>query len=114
LSRWAFLNRLLDDDLHVLTERKALQGAVGGDTPTVLHHFILLVVRPLLVVVKEAETTDTRIEGETQCVRIDRMAPLPGQTVFLWTVFGVVDEEIRTLGKGGIVFVFEAARMPVG
>ncbi len=78
----------------------------GGDLPTVRHHLIHRIVLPFLVVVEKAETTDAGVECETQCVRIDGMAPRPGQTVFHGTEFGVVNEEVRPLREGCIILIF--------
>ena len=85
---------LSDDDLHVLVEGEALQRPAGGDPPAVRHHLIHRLVRPLLVVVEEAETADAGVEGEAQGVRVDGMAPGPGQTVIL-------GDGIRRRGRGG-------------
>ena len=56
---------------------------------------------------------DAGIEGESHRVRVYGMAPRPCQTVFLRTVFGVVDEEVRSLGEGDVILVHQASRMPV-
>ena len=110
----AFVRGSTEDDFHVLVQGEAFQGASGRDPPALLHHLIHRLVRPLLVVVKEAEPGDAGVEGEAQGVRVDGMAPGPGQAVVLGTVFGVVDQEIRPFGKGAVILIGQAARMPVG
>ena len=54
-----------DDDLHVLTDREALQRAVGGDPPAVCNHLIHHIIRPLLVVMEQAELSDLRVSDRS-------------------------------------------------
>ena len=93
----------LKDDFHVLVHGKTFQGASGRNLPAVFHHLLHAPVRPLLVMMEEPEPGDPGVKGKLQGVRVDGMAPCPGQAVVLGTKFGVVDEEVRPFRKGAVI-----------
>jgi len=68
----------LQRNFHILAQGEALKRPAGRDSPAVVHHPVHRLVRPILVVVKEAETDDAGVEGEAYGVRVNGMAPGPG------------------------------------
>ena len=78
------------------------------------QHGVHAFVRPVLVVMEEAEAGHTCGQGELQGVGIEGMPPAASMLVVGQGVLRVVEEEVRALGEGDVLIEAPAAAVGKG
>lgn len=103
-------------DFHILADRKALKNAVlsGDDAVTCLDHAVDSPIRPILVMMEQAEAAGIRLQSQPQRVLVNRVSPGLGFPVVRFRIFGVMNQQVRVPGKLEVSVVIVTALMSIG